>query len=160
MSYTRAAAVTTSIGKTKGVSGPDVSSYPPPKHLKVPSGLTPEQVCSHRGDDTDPQIKTVSECLNDRIADAFALFVKTKNYHWHVTGSHFRGASLANCPSLMKKNITYFSMTLQRLFSIRSIHSRKESDESAARPSEASHRSPIFRPSVMIIAILMYRLAK
>ena len=37
-------AVTTSIGKTKGVEGPDVSSYPPPKHLKVPSGLSPEQV--------------------------------------------------------------------------------------------------------------------
>jgi hypothetical protein len=48
-----AAAVTTSIGKTKGVSGPDVSSYRPPKHLKVPSGLTPEQVCSQRADDTD-----------------------------------------------------------------------------------------------------------
>lgn len=38
------AAVNTSIGKTKGVDGPDVSSYPPPKHLKVPSGLSPEQV--------------------------------------------------------------------------------------------------------------------
>jgi len=38
------AAVTTSIGKTKGVEGPDISSYPPPKHLKVPSGLTPTQV--------------------------------------------------------------------------------------------------------------------
>jgi hypothetical protein len=37
-------AVTTSIGKTKGVEGPEVSSYPPPKHLKVPSGLSPEQV--------------------------------------------------------------------------------------------------------------------
>lgn len=38
------AAITTSIGKTKGIQGPDVSSYPTPKHLKVPSGLTPEQV--------------------------------------------------------------------------------------------------------------------
>ena len=37
-------AVTTSIGKTKGVDGPNVSAYPPPNHLKVPSGLTPEQV--------------------------------------------------------------------------------------------------------------------
>jgi len=72
------AAVTASIGKTKSVDGPEVSSYPAPKHLKVPSGLTPQQ------------IKTVSECLNSRIADAFALFVKTKNYHWHVSGSHFR----------------------------------------------------------------------
>jgi hypothetical protein len=38
------AAVTTSIGKTKGVDGPEISSYPAPKHLKVPSGLTPTQV--------------------------------------------------------------------------------------------------------------------
>ena len=37
-------AVTTSIGKTKGVEGPEVSSYPAPNHLKVPSGLTPTQV--------------------------------------------------------------------------------------------------------------------
>jgi hypothetical protein len=40
------AAVTTSIGKTKGVEGPEISSYPAPKHLKVPSGLTPTQVSS------------------------------------------------------------------------------------------------------------------
>jgi len=39
------AMTTTSIGKTKGVDGPEVSSYPASKHLKVPSGLTPEQVC-------------------------------------------------------------------------------------------------------------------
>jgi len=51
----RAAAVTASIGKTKGVSGPDVSSYPPPKHLEVPSGLTPEQVCSQKADSTDSE---------------------------------------------------------------------------------------------------------
>jgi hypothetical protein len=38
--------VTSSIGKTKGVDGPDISAYPPPKHLKVPSGLTPQQVCT------------------------------------------------------------------------------------------------------------------
>jgi hypothetical protein len=39
------AAVTQSIGKTKGVDGPEISSYPAPKHLKVPSGLTPQQAC-------------------------------------------------------------------------------------------------------------------
>ena len=36
--------VTTSTRKTSGVDGPNLSAYPPPKHLKVPSGLTPEQV--------------------------------------------------------------------------------------------------------------------
>src|ERR1700730_18377604 len=32
----------------------------------------------------------IAEALNPLIADAFALFVKTKNYHWHVSGSHYR----------------------------------------------------------------------
>jgi hypothetical protein len=42
------AAVTTSIGKTKGVDRPHVSAYSPSKHLEVPSGLTPEQVRSRQ----------------------------------------------------------------------------------------------------------------
>src|SRR5580700_467627 len=28
--------------------------------------------------------------LNALLADAFALYVKTKNFHWHVSGPHFR----------------------------------------------------------------------
>jgi starvation-inducible DNA-binding protein len=30
------------------------------------------------------------DALNPLIADAFVLYVKTKNYHWHVAGPHFR----------------------------------------------------------------------
>ena len=30
------------------------------------------------------------EALNALIADAFALYVKTKNFQWHVSGPHFR----------------------------------------------------------------------
>lgn len=32
----------------------------------------------------------VAEVINPLVADAFALFVKTKNYHWHMSGSHYR----------------------------------------------------------------------
>src|SRR5246500_2193974 len=32
----------------------------------------------------------VTEVLNPLVADAFALYVKTKNFHWHMTGPHFR----------------------------------------------------------------------
>ncbi|GAB3500513.1 DNA starvation/stationary phase protection protein [Spirosoma knui] len=32
----------------------------------------------------------VTEALNALVADAFALYIKTKNYHWHVSGRHFR----------------------------------------------------------------------
>ena len=34
--------------------------------------------------------KTVAEALNDILADSFALYLKTKNFHWHVSGPHFR----------------------------------------------------------------------
>lgn len=32
----------------------------------------------------------MTEAVNPLIADAFALYVKTKNFHWHLYGSHFR----------------------------------------------------------------------
>src|SRR5246127_3051619 len=32
----------------------------------------------------------VTEVLNPLVADAFALYLKTKNFHWHVSGPHFR----------------------------------------------------------------------
>jgi starvation-inducible DNA-binding protein len=35
-------------------------------------------------------LREVSLLLNGLVADAFALYVKTKNFHWHVTGPHFR----------------------------------------------------------------------
>src|SRR5580658_2375198 len=28
--------------------------------------------------------------INPLVADAFALYVKTKNFHWHLSGAHFR----------------------------------------------------------------------
>src|SRR5580658_9912407 len=28
--------------------------------------------------------------LRQLLADAFALYLKTKNFHWHMTGQHFR----------------------------------------------------------------------
>lgn len=32
----------------------------------------------------------VADALNVLLADSFALYLKTKNFHWHVTGPHFR----------------------------------------------------------------------
>ena len=31
----------------------------------------------------------ISAALNTLLADAFALYIKTKNFHWHVSGRHF-----------------------------------------------------------------------
>lgn len=32
----------------------------------------------------------ISGALNAVLADVFALYLKTKNFHWHMSGSHFR----------------------------------------------------------------------
>jgi starvation-inducible DNA-binding protein len=34
--------------------------------------------------------KDISAALNGVLADVFALFIKTKNFHWHMSGPHFR----------------------------------------------------------------------
>ena len=34
--------------------------------------------------------KDISGALNVLLADIFALYLKTKNFHWHVSGPHFR----------------------------------------------------------------------
>lgn len=35
-------------------------------------------------------VDKVSAALNALLADSFALYLKTKNFHWHVSGRHFR----------------------------------------------------------------------
>ncbi len=46
--------------------------------LKTPTDLKPANV------------KAVTDAVNSLLADAFALYLKTKNFHWHLTGPNFR----------------------------------------------------------------------
>jgi starvation-inducible DNA-binding protein len=46
--------------------------------LKTPSDIEPEAV------------KDITGALNALLADTFVLYVKTKNFHWHMSGPHFR----------------------------------------------------------------------
>jgi starvation-inducible DNA-binding protein len=57
---------------------PDVKLVPAPLELATVTDLAPQEV------------RAVTEAVNPLIADAFALYVKTKNFHWHLYGSHFR----------------------------------------------------------------------
>ena len=34
--------------------------------------------------------KDISAALTELLADVFSLYLKTKNFHWHVSGPHFR----------------------------------------------------------------------
>ena len=35
-------------------------------------------------------VEEISSNLRRLLADVFALYVKTKNFHWHMSGQHFR----------------------------------------------------------------------
>ena len=35
-------------------------------------------------------VKNISSVLNALLADVFAIYLKTKNFHWHMSGAHFR----------------------------------------------------------------------
>ena len=49
-----------------------------PTALKTPSGFS------------DRDASEIAVALNGLVADAFTLYVKTKNFHWHLSGPHFR----------------------------------------------------------------------
>src|SRR3954463_15303459 len=38
--------------------------------------------------------KDISAALTVLLADVFALYIKTKNFHWHISGPHFREYSI------------------------------------------------------------------
>jgi starvation-inducible DNA-binding protein len=52
--------------------------FSPTAKLNTPDGFSPDEV------------KTLSKVLNALLADVFALYLKTKNFHWHMSGPHFR----------------------------------------------------------------------
>src|SRR5436190_13287768 len=39
---------------------------------------------------SEDAVRDISAALNALLADTFALYLKTKNFHWHVNGPHFR----------------------------------------------------------------------
>src|SRR5258707_11913253 len=45
----------------------------------------------HPRSDLKPSaVQDISGALNILLADMFALYLKTKNFHWHMSGPHFR----------------------------------------------------------------------
>src|SRR6202453_4855517 len=52
-------------------------------------------------------VREISGALNILLADVFALYLKTKNFHWHVSGPHFRDYHLM----LDEQGAQIFAMT-------------------------------------------------
>jgi starvation-inducible DNA-binding protein len=59
-----------------------VRAFPAPEQLATPTDLSSEDV------------QRITEAINPLVADAFALYLKTKNFHWHLSGARFRDLHL------------------------------------------------------------------
>ncbi|MGH2426726.1 MAG: Dps family protein [bacterium] len=64
--------------ETKNRRRPESKGLTAPRQLATTTDLKPEDV------------RAVTETVNSLIADSFALYVKTKNFHWHLAGPRFR----------------------------------------------------------------------
>ena len=74
--------------------------------LATPSELRPEAV------------KNITGALNALLADVFALYIKTKNFHWHVSGPHFHDYHLL----LDEQGTQIFAMTDDIAERVRDAH--------------------------------------
>lgn len=59
--------------------------------------MAPNDAASRRAASTNPPsglaanaTRDISAALTALLADVFALYIKTKNFHWHISGPHFR----------------------------------------------------------------------
>src|SRR6516164_3224968 len=61
----------------------EVPMAAPAKELRIAPLATPSDLAPNA-------VRDISAALTTLLADMFELYVKTKNFHWHISGSHFR----------------------------------------------------------------------
>ena len=84
--------------------------------------------------------------LNTLLADAFALYLKTKNFHWHVSGRHFRDyhlmldeqsdAIFATTDQLAERVRKLGGTTLRSIGQIGKLQTIKDNNEDYVPPRE------------------------
>jgi starvation-inducible DNA-binding protein len=105
-----------------------------PRPLKTPTDLPNDSAAA------------VSKALNGLLADAFALYLKTKNFHWHVSGPHFRdyhlmldeqaGQIFATTDPLAERVRKIGGKTLRSIGNIAAVQSLKDNDEDFVAPRD------------------------
>ena len=102
--------------------------------LDTPTDLSPDAV------------EKISKTLNVLVADAFALYLKTKNFHWHVSGRHFRDYHLlldeqadqifASTDELAERVRKVGGTTLRSIGQISKLQTIKDNDDDYVPPRE------------------------
>jgi starvation-inducible DNA-binding protein len=91
-------------------------------------------------------VDKISAALNTLLADAFALYVKTKNFHWHVSGRHFHDyhlmldaqsdAIFATTDQLAERVRKIGGSTLRSIGQIAKFQTIKDNNEEYVPPRE------------------------
>jgi len=88
----------------------------------------------------------ISEGLTKLLADVFTLFVKTKNFHWHVSGPHFRdyhlllddqaGFVFAMVDPIAERARKLGGVTLRSVGQVCSLQRLQDNDENFVAPEK------------------------
>src|SRR4030088_1779464 len=91
-------------------------------------------------------VDKISASLNVLLADAFALYLKTKNFHWHVSGRHFHDyhlmldeqsdAIFATTDQLAERVRKLGGITLRSIGQIGKLQTIQDNNESYVPPRE------------------------
>ena len=55
-----------------------------------PGGTKGQAALATPTDLPEKGVEAIAAALNGLVADSFTLYLKTKNFHWHMSGAHFR----------------------------------------------------------------------
>src|SRR3954452_18262609 len=91
-------------------------------------------------------VDKISASLNTLLADAFALYVKTKNFHWHVSGRHFHDyhlmldeqsdAIFATTDQLAERVRKLGGITLRSIGQVAKLQTIKDNNDDYVPPRE------------------------
>src|SRR6266568_1632374 len=128
----------------------------------IPGFLTGRSIVSktkpdNKSDKVSPDLDTptdlpqaavdqISAALNTLLADAFALYLKTKNFHWHISGRHFRDyhlmldeqsdAIFATTDQLAERVRKLGGTTLKSIGQVAKLQTIKDNNEDYVPPRE------------------------
>ena len=131
---TRGTGTAQSSGATTRQRNGRIRSFPAPAPLATPTDLRPNEV------------QAVVEVVNPLIADAYALYLKTKNYHWHLASSHFRDyhllfdeqadSILASVDPMAERMRRIGGTTIRSISHISQLQSIADDNEELVRPPD------------------------
>ena len=113
------------------------------------SSLSPRKVNPELDTPTDLSqegVDKISAAMNTLLADTFALYLKTKNFHWHVSGRHFRDYHLlrdeqseqifGTTDDIAERVRKIGGTTLRSIGQVAKLQTLKDNDESFVPPRE------------------------